>query len=216
MQRETITDWQSLTQLYGEMGDLELLELDESIGDLTDVAQQVLRDEMKKRRLSRTAASKTPPKPVERFVPYMADDSQTEHEAEPGDEAHEFTWKTPLCVCEDGLQAWQLREALRQAGVESWIEGAGFRVAMDLPNPRILVAADQLEEAREVAARPIPQAIIELSQLPPEEFELPVCPVCGAEDPLLESIDPVNSWLCETCGKQWTDPVEEDSGTAMR
>jgi transposase-like protein len=77
--------------------------------------------------------------------------------------------------------------------------------------PRILVAADQLEQAREVAARPIPQSIVELSKMPPEEYEPPVCPKCGAEDPLLEGVDPVNSWLCESCDHQWTDAVEEKS-----
>jgi transposase-like protein len=69
------------------------------------------------------------------------------------------------------------------------------------------VAADQLEEAREVASRPIPQAIVEQSRMQIPEFELPRCPGCGAEDPLLESADPVNAWLCESCGRQWTDPA---------
>jgi transposase-like protein len=41
------------------------------------------------------------------------------------------------------------------------------------------------------------------------EFEPPVCPDCGAEDPLLEDVNPRNAWLCERCGKQWTDPEED-------
>jgi ribosomal protein L37AE/L43A len=41
------------------------------------------------------------------------------------------------------------------------------------------------------------------------DFEPPVCPKCGAEDPLLESVDPLNTWLCEICGEQWTDPAPE-------
>ena len=52
MHEDTIADWQRLTQLYGEMGDGELEELNACIGDLTEVAQQVLRDEMKKRGLN--------------------------------------------------------------------------------------------------------------------------------------------------------------------
>jgi transposase-like protein len=70
------------------------------------------------------------------------------------------------------------------------------------------VAADQLEEAREIAARPIPQEIVELSQMEVPEFEPPKCPQCGAEDPVLEGAEPVNAWLCEVCGKQWTESPE--------
>jgi uncharacterized Zn finger protein len=38
------------------------------------------------------------------------------------------------------------------------------------------------------------------------EFVLPKCPKCGAEDPVLEGADPVNTWRCETCGKLWSEP----------
>jgi len=195
------------------MGDVELLELDDAIGDLTEVAQQVLRDEMKKRGLSRERAASE-----EQKIPEPLADAGWEGDAdlpadgdepEQDDQPHEYTWKTLLCECEDAEQVWQLRTALKQAGIESWIEGQGYRVAREISNPRILVAADQLEQAREVAARPIPQEIVELSKTPAEEFELPVCPKCGAEEPVLESADPVNTWLCESCGEQWTEPVQE-------
>jgi hypothetical protein len=138
-----------------------------------------------------------------------ADAPKVEDGAEESDLPREYTWKTLLCECNDSEEAWQLREALRQAGIESWIEGSGYRVAAELSYPRILVAADQLEQAREVASRPIPQAIVEQSRMPPEEYNPPVCPRCGAEDPLLEGVDPVNSWLCESCDHQWTDVVEK-------
>jgi ribosomal protein L37AE/L43A len=73
-------------------------------------------------------------------------------------------------------------------------------------NLRITVPADRLEEAREIIARPIPKEIVEQSRMTVPEFELPVCPKCGAGDPVLEEVDPVNSWLCEACGNQWTEP----------
>ena len=62
---DTIADWQSLTKLYGEMSDEELLELDAQLGDLTEMAQQVLRDEMKKRGLSRPRPADNAPTPTE-------------------------------------------------------------------------------------------------------------------------------------------------------
>jgi len=210
---DTIADWQSLTKLYGEMGDEELLELDAQTADLTNVAQQVLRDEMRKRGLSRPRPADNAPKPLESAVPpiweYGAASNTSEDEAEKSDQPHEYTWKTLLCECSDLEQATPIRMALRQAGIESWIEGQGYRVSMDMLNPRILVAADQLEEARRVIVQPIPQAIIEESKIEVPEFEFPVCPKCGAEDPVLESAEPVNSWLCEECGKQWSDPAPE-------
>ena len=208
---DTIADWQSLTRLYGEMGDGELLELDAQAADLTNVAQQVLRDEMKKRGLSRPRPADNAPKPLESTVPPIWEygaESRTAG-AEQGDQPHEYTWKTLLCECSDLEHATPIRMALLQAGIESWIEGQGYRVAAEASYPRILVAADQLELAREVASRPIPQAIVEQSRMPPEEYNPPVCPRCGAEDPLLEGVDPVNSWLCESCDHQWTDAVEE-------
>jgi hypothetical protein len=213
MQRDSIAEWQSLTQLYSEMSDGELYALDADIADLTEMAQQVLRDEMKKRELDRQPASSLDRKVVDHAEAPLRDNDDlfpmAGDGAEGGDQQREYTWKTPLCDCEDGEYAGQLRAALKAAGIESWIEGAGFRVAADMLNPRILVAADQLEQAREVASRPIPQAIAEQFKMEIPEYEPPVCPKCGAEDPVLESADPANSWLCESCGEQWTEPVED-------
>lgn len=212
MQEDTIAEWQRLAQLYSEMGDGELEELNSAIGDLTEVAQQVLRDEMKKRGLNepraageehgRVAAS---PRDCE------ADSSRAEDGAEEGDLPAEFTWKTVLCDCDDSEHAGQIRAVLREAGIESWVEGAGSRVWDGMSNPRILVAADQMEQACEILAQPIPQAIVEQSRMQIPDYEPPVCPSCGAGDPILEGADPVNAWRCESCGRQWTDPVEEAS-----
>jgi hypothetical protein len=205
---DTIADWQSLTKLYGEMGDEELLDLDAQLGDLTEMAQQVLRDEMKKRGLNRPRPADNAPKPAERMAAPYWNDSDDSPTAE-GDLPHEFTWKTLLCECNELEDAAPIRLALWQAGIESWIEGPRSRFSQDLSNPRILVAADQLDRAREIVAQPIPQAIIEESKMEVPEFEFPVCPKCGAEDPVLESFEPVNSWLCEECGAQWTDSQPE-------
>jgi transposase-like protein len=70
-----------------------------------------------------------------------------------------------------------------------------------------MVAADQLESAVEIVARPIPQDVIDECSEEAPEFEPPSCPKCGAGDPVLEGVDPVNSWRCEACGNQWTETV---------
>jgi hypothetical protein len=192
------------------MGDVELEELNASIGDLTEVAQQVLRDEMKKRGLNEPSVTRGAFEPRAPLQEGFNADSLTEADGtEDGEVPHEYTWKTPLCDCEDREEAWQIREALRQAGIESWIEGQGSRVWDGMGNPRILVAADQFEQALEIASQPIPQAIVEQSRMQVPDFELPVCPSCGADDPILENADPVNSWRCERCGKQWTESAED-------
>jgi hypothetical protein len=210
---DTIANWQSLTNLYGEMSDGVLLELDAQLGDLTEMAQQVLRDEMRKRDLSRSRQADNAPKPAQRkAAPYWddSDDSPTaESKTQKSGLPHEYTWKTLLCECNEREDTYPIWEALNQAGIECWIEGPRSHHSMDTRYPRILVAADQLDRAREIIAQPIPQAIIEECKAEVPEFKAPVCPQCGAEDPLLESAEPVNSWLCEECGKQWTDSPPE-------
>jgi ribosomal protein L37AE/L43A len=213
MQADPIVEWQRLTLLYREMGDGELEELGADITDLTEVAQQVLRDELRKRGLDGPRGPNKEPNHTERFAAPTwnshGDWPEDEEAAAEGGEPVEFTWKTPLCDCKDREEAWQIQEVLRQAGIESWFEGPGSRDGRGLFNPRIVVAADQLEKAHEIVSRPIPREIVEQSKLPDEEYVPPVCPSCGAEDPILEGADPANSWRCETCGKQWTDATEE-------
>ena len=133
--------------------------------------------------------------------------------------AHEAAglWKTLLCECETTEQARQLSDVLKRAGIESWIEGPGSRYSgLNLANPRLVVAADQLEDAQRVLSQPIPEEIIDESKTTVPEFELPVCPKCAAADPALEGVDPFNTWRCEACGYQWTesgvDPKLEAEG----
>src|ERR1035438_1250493 len=103
MHEDTIADWQRLTQLYSEMGDGELEELNASIGDLTEVAQQVLRDEMKKRGLNEPGVIRGAFESPSRLAPLRegsdADSPTGEDDTEDGEPAHEYTWKTLFCEC---------------------------------------------------------------------------------------------------------------------
>jgi ribosomal protein L37AE/L43A len=80
--------------------------------------------------------------------------------------------------------------------------------------PRVLVAADQLDQARAIAAQPIPQDIVDDSKTGAPEYEVPKCPKCGAEDPILESVEQANHWRCEQCEVEWTEPAEVTDGQA--
>lgn len=212
MQSDPSEEWQRLTTLYGEMGDIEIRELAAGIDDLTDVAKQVLRDELKKRGLPEnpSAILNLPDSRDlgDRRWEYTENGpDQMFGEEEDSNQNAEFTWKTPLCECNTSKEAWALVLTLRQAGIDSWIEKPGSSVSLN--GPQVLVAADQLDQARHIAARPIPQEIIDEMNEPPSEFIPPTCPACGAEDPTLEGADPANTWLCESCGNTWTESVDD-------
>lgn len=228
MQDDPVRYWQDLTGNYARMSDGELLELDARPEDLTEVAQQALRDEMNKRGLA-----KAKPEPMPQGVRLMGADIRWEpasyryefakDDLEQGEGEREYTWKTRLCDCETRMQAIQLARALQEAGIDSWIQTSRATAdVMDLTYPRILVAADQLEQAQAVAGQPVPQHIIDESmeelEAAPQEFEAPSCPQCGATDPVLcapddpipgdpkpDDEDWVNTWHCEACGAEWSD-----------
>ena len=229
MQIDPLVEWQRLTETYSKMYDDELLQLAVDSDDLTEQAKQVLSDEMRKRGLelprAASPARRTSDALLERAAvalgvdpgaPEISPDS-TEESEEPRD----YTWKTPLCGCEDQEQAWQIYEVLRQAGIESWIERPGARHAVVwdermVGNLQVSVAADQLEQARAIIANPIPQDIVEQSKMHVPEFEPPVCPKCGAGDPVLEGVDPVNEWRCEACDHEWTEPAPDGEESPER
>ncbi|MGP8173766.1 MAG: hypothetical protein ACLP7O_04360 [Terracidiphilus sp.] len=204
-------DWQRLTEHYREISDEELQELAGDFVDLTETAQQVLRNEMRNRGLDEPRAASEASKSSNRPAAPRWDrpgnpdpgdiQSDAAGEGEEDDLPREYTWKTPLCECESREKAWQLREVLRRAGIDSWTD----RYLVEEGYIRVTVAADQLEEALEIASRPIPQEIIDQSKMEMPEFEPPKCPNCGARDPVLEGVDPFNTWQCEQCGKEWTE-----------
>jgi len=219
MPADPIEEWRRLREHYSQLSDEELYELALDFGDLTESAQQVLRDEMKNRGLDAPRAEggirSSSPGPQRPSGSNDTEDRKRQafrpDEIEDDGPGPGYTWKTQLCECESTEQAWQIREVLRLAGIESWVEqpGSGWGVA----SPRVVVAADQLEEAVEIMKRPIPQEIVDQFNTEVPEFEPPTCPKCGAGDPVLEGVEPVNTWQCEACGKQWSDPeVDADQG----
>jgi hypothetical protein len=141
--------------------------------------------------------------------------SDTPDSGDETDAPHEYTWKTELCELDTPEEAYQLQEVLNRAAIESWIRFNGFTYRyvpsmrddfrMGLGGLQVLVAADQLDQARAIASQPIPQDIIEDSETEIPEYKVPKCPKCGAEDPILESVEPSNTWHCEQCDAQWTE-----------
>ena len=115
-------------------------------------------------------------------------------------------------------EAAQRGEMLRRAGIDSWVQRPGSRfivpwLELGAGDLQINVASDQLERAHAIMAQPIPQDIID--ELKAEDaapaYEVPICPKCRAEDPTLESVEPSNNWLCESCGHTWSDPIPDQT-----
>jgi len=226
-------EWRRLAENYAQMWDDELLNLAADYKDLTDMAKQLLRDEMKKRRLRDPSAPfPVPAEPVKRPPGDQAAIHWESYQRWRGpdvpprgdeDRPREYSWKVRLCECEDLQHAWQAAEWLRRNGIDTWIDAQESRYSGK--PPVVSVAADQLDQARAVLEQPIPQDIIDESHQDasaPEYFETPACPFCGAVDPLLcpaEELSPDNSmpdgvewgntWQCESCGKEWSDSPDE-------
>ena len=232
MQMDPVQEWQRLTAAYREKSPEELLELARDFADLTEAAQQALRSEMRSRGLgdperpqsapqsqlfSKEPNPVPPPRnaasdPVDNIafgafggrMPQLVPDTPDSHEA---DGPHDYTWKTPLCECETTEQAQQLIEALQQAGIDGWVEHPGGYRSSALEYPRVLVAADQLDQARVIAAQPIPQQIADELKEEIPEFVEPKCPKCGSDDVVLEGVDPENTWRCEQCDAEWIESM---------
>ena len=203
------------------MYDDELLNLVADQEDLTDIARQVLDLELKKRGLgdlSNAGPGHEAPEPKhERRAALLGNQGGAsqivlDHRARLNEAPLEYSWKTLLCECESMEQAQELSEFLKLAGIDSWIDDpnvASRFKGFEHSTPSVLVAADQLEQAREVAANPIPKEIAKDPKFIAPEFEMPKCPHCGAGDPALEGVNPFNSWRCESCGYQWAESEEK-------
>jgi len=225
MQTDSGDEWRRLAEEYRARSDEELRELAADFSDLTETAQQALRQEMRSRGLGDPGAPEAPPLTNARPVPVTAhiepdpDPEQLasshgpfrrtpelvpDAPADADDEGpHDYTWKTVLCDCETNEQALGLSVALRRAGLDSWCQTSrefGRRYA------QVLVAADQLEQARAIASRPIPQQVTNEANEIISEFVEPKCPKCGSDDVVLDGVDSENHWRCEQCDAKWSDP----------
>ena len=179
-----MAEWQRLTELYREMGDGELEELDADKADLTEMAQQVLRDELKKRGLDSSRAE-SPWSQIELRALWRSSGvlaamrRRARRAPKTSDRRSGVHLEDAAVRMRRQGRGWQIREVLRQAGIESWIEVPGSRDGHEYGNPRIVVAADQLEKALEIISQPIPQEIVEQSKMQVPDYVPPVCPVAA-------------------------------------
>lgn len=197
-------EWQRCKQHYLGLSVDELEILAADYEDLTSIARQALREEMRSRGMGDPGS--------ETHAPTNEDASNedvfnnpllTEAEARAQNAPASNAWWVTAYETADREQAEQYAIMLSDVGVES-------RWRKDPFGANILeVAADQADEARRVLAQPIPQAVIDESKIKVPEWVMPKCPQCGIEEPTLMGTEPSNQWHCDACGNEWTDPVLE-------
>jgi hypothetical protein len=186
--------YQELRMLYASYGDEELIELSLGMGDLTEMAQEVLRSEIGRRGLKVSAA----PERAESTV--MSEDDLADLRA--------FAALAPAeCVFEykDGRGASAASLALRDAGIECVVlQDDGSR--MGVRGPRVVVAPEDAEDAAAVLSQPLAERFrTEVEEATPAEFAVPACPKCGSRETLLEAVEPANQWQCDDCGHDWLE-----------
>jgi hypothetical protein len=184
--------YQELTTLYGSYGDNELAQLGRGMTDLTEMAQEILRSELKRRGL--TIAPAAEPVEARVFTDEETSNMRSYAAMAPAECIFEF---------EDDRGASAAYYALTVADIQAIVLSAQNSNGGTL-GPRVVVTPKDAERAAAILSQSLEgelQPVAEES----EEFALPHCPACGGEETLLESADPVNQWRCDDCGKVWLE-----------
>jgi hypothetical protein len=186
------------------MGDAELLELKAAFGDLTEIAQSTLRDELKKRKLWDLPLSDT------HLPDSCGDDPEDEYDAFGDLRLGGITVREYDTVNEAKLAGY----VLDLAGIRAVVvdEFGSFAI----PVPFVRVAPEDAEKAAAILGQPISEKIragYEATRNLPD-FEAPACPHCSCNEVLLEEFEPNNQWLCEECGHRWVEATPEGTETA--
>jgi hypothetical protein len=192
-------EWRRLNALYSEMVDTELLELRTEFPDLTEMAQDVLRDELKKRQLWDL------PLPAKDPLNESSDNDENEDDFFQDLRLGGVTVREYDTVNDAKLAGYVLDLAgIRAVTVQS-------NDSFDLRLPFVRVAPEDAEKAATILAQPISAKIRAefeaMRNLP--DFEAPACPRCSCSEALLEAFEPTNQWLCEECGHRWKDAAPE-------
>jgi rubrerythrin len=158
------------------------------------VAQEVLKSEISRRGLS------IAPKPTPAATIVLDEREAAE------------LWKyaalaCPECVFEfdEENAASAAHMALAEAGIES-VAVPHQETKFDLRGPRVVVAPEDAERAASILAQPTVERLKgDAEAMMAEEFHEPACPACGAEESVLESVEPANLWRCDVCGEVWME-----------
>lgn len=200
---------QRLRKLYGQMSEGELREVADDAVDLTDIARQVLAEEIGTRGLDIHLAD-----PVE--VP-----------------SYESRELVTIRQFRDLPEALLAKGMLDSAGIECFLADENL-IRMDwflsnlLGGIRLQVNKEDVEEALTLLSEPIPETF-EIEGV--GTYQQPQCPHCGSFDIVHQAgLDkrfalpalwlagipiPVGrkEWKCQSCGREWRDSKPEEPET---
>ncbi len=187
------SQYQDLVTLYGSYGDAELVALARGMADLTDAAQEALKDEMTRRKLDIAASSKRAESREVSDEELL--DMRTYAVTAPDECIFDFE-------SEEAVQAAYY--ALVREGIRAVVV-SGDGVRNDHRGPRLVVTPNDAKQAAAILSEPSTDALTAEADETADGFALPHCPACGGEETLLESVDPVNQWRCDDCGHTWLE-----------
>lgn len=199
-------EWRRLSEHYGRMSDGELLALARKKAELTEVAQDTLKNEMAARRLKlEPEAVVAPPSPPRELSPAYEEDRQL----------------VQICTVWSLVDALQVQQLLDRAGIP-------FFMGDERANDASLVTSNFADGVAVVIMQVgVPWAREALQYYEPlnepkqeraeEPREIPVrCPKCRStevvfdhligEEPRTEKDSPQQfEWRCDSCGHRWKD-----------
>jgi hypothetical protein len=193
-----------LTDLYSAMSDQELLALGAEMSQLSDIAQEVLRAELGRRKLE----TPTPP---------------------PTPEEHEYLQLVTVREFRDLPEADLAKSILDSAGIQSFLQDENM-IRMNWFNSnffggiKLRVLSEDQEEARGILTQAIPSNF-EVEGV--GDYVQPRCPKCNSLEVIFTGFNkpvayasmwaglplrvPSSIWKCEQCGNEWTEILDEKS-----
>jgi hypothetical protein len=185
--------FRELMELYRSYADGELVELSAKMADLTDTAQEALKGELSRRGLKAIPAEE----PVKERVLTEEDLADMRRYAEMAPAECTFDFETERAAA-------AAYYALRGDGIEAIVVSPGGK-GFDNRGPRVVVKPKDAARAAEILSGASADQLVETRWEDAAAFDVPRCPGCGGEETVLESVDPVNQWRCENCGKTWLE-----------
>ncbi len=190
--------YQELVALYGSYSDEELVQLGRNIGDLTDTAQEVLKGELARRGL------KIKPAENPREARVLAENDLADMRS-----YAELASAECIFDFESEREASAAYYALTGQGIEAIVVSSN-KAKSGNRGPQVVVKPKDAARAAEILSAPSSETLTTEISKAPAEYEAPRCPACGGEEIVLESVDPVNQWLCDGCGHTWLEePISQ-------
>jgi hypothetical protein len=195
---------QRLTELYNSMSDGELQAIADDAPNLTDVARQLLGEELRRRGSALELQHKT--------------GRGSDGQEPPTSDAQELPSLVPVQRFQYLQDALLAKSRLESAGIECFLaDDNTVRMspyfAHIVGGVRLVVGFEDLEAATEVLNQPIPESF-EVEGV--GVYQQPRCPQCGSVDISFEHVDREASlvlalplagagWTCEACGHNWQE-----------